>query len=38
VEQVDSAWLKKNRDAAFTQSVQLLVADVKTLLAPGANP
>jgi hypothetical protein len=38
VEQVDPAMLKKHRDASFTQSVQLLVSDVKTLLEPGANP
>jgi hypothetical protein len=38
VEQVDPALFKKHRDASFSQSVQLLVADVQTLLAQGANP
>lgn len=34
VEQVDSAFRKKNRDAIFSASVHLLVTDVQTLLAP----
>jgi hypothetical protein len=38
VEQVDPAVFKKHRDASFTQSVQLLVSDVKALLAQGATP
>jgi hypothetical protein len=38
VEQVDPAVFKKHRDASFTQSVQLLVSDVKTLLAEDAAP
>jgi hypothetical protein len=38
VEQVDPAIFKKHRDASFTESVALLVADVKTLLAQGATP
>jgi hypothetical protein len=28
----------RRHDASFTQSVALLVADVQTLLAPGATP
>lgn len=38
VEQVDPAFLKKHRDASFSESVQLLVADVQSLIAPGATP
>jgi hypothetical protein len=38
VEQVDPAFFKKHRDASFSDSVQLLVADVQTLLTPGATP
>lgn len=38
VEQVDPKFLKKNRDTAFTRSVQLLVADIQTLLGQGATP
>jgi hypothetical protein len=33
VEQVDPKFLKKNRDAAFTASVKLLIADIQTLIA-----
>jgi hypothetical protein len=36
VEQVDPAFFKKHRDASFSDSVQLLVTDVQTLLAPKA--
>jgi hypothetical protein len=36
VEQVDPAVFKKHRDQSFTQSVQLLVKDIQTLLTPGA--
>ena len=36
VEQVDPAFFKKHRDASFSESVGLLVSDVKALLAPGA--
>ena len=36
VEQVDPAFFKKHRDASFTESVQLLVSDVQTLLTPGS--
>ena len=38
VEQVDAKFLKKNRDAAFTASVKLLVTDIQTLLGEGAAP
>jgi hypothetical protein len=38
VEQVDPAFFKKHRDASFTESVQLLVSDVQTLLTPGSAP
>jgi hypothetical protein len=38
VEQVDPALFKKHRDASFSGSVQLLVTDVQTLLAPDATP
>ena len=43
VEQVDFKFRKKNRDAAFTDSVKLLVADIQTLVGqnetlPPANP
>ena len=38
VEQVDPAFFKKHRDASFSESVQLLVADVQQLLTPGATP
>jgi hypothetical protein len=37
VEQVDPAFFKKHRDASFTESVQLLVADVQALVTPGAG-
>jgi hypothetical protein len=37
VEQVDPAIFKKHRDASFTDSVQLLVGDVKALVTPGAQ-
>jgi hypothetical protein len=36
VEQVDPAFFKKHRDVSFSESVGLLVSDVKALLAPGA--
>jgi hypothetical protein len=35
VEQVDPAFFKKHRDASFTESVALLVSDVKALLTTG---
>jgi hypothetical protein len=38
VEQIDPAIFKKHRDASFTESVQLLVADVQALLTPGETP
>jgi hypothetical protein len=34
VEQVDPAFFKKHRDASFSESVQLLVSDIQTLLTP----
>jgi hypothetical protein len=37
VEQVDPALFKKHRDESFSESVELLVSDVQTLLAPGAT-
>lgn len=37
VEQVDPAFFKKHRDASFSESVQLLVSDIQTLLAPDAT-
>jgi hypothetical protein len=41
VEQVDPAFFKKHRDASFSESVQLLISDMKALLdssAAGAPP
>ena len=38
VEQVDFKFRKKNRDAAFTDSVKLLVADIQTLISENATP
>ena len=38
VEQVDPAFFKKHRDASFSESVQLLVSDVESLITPGATP
>ncbi len=38
VEQVDFKFRKKNRDAAFTDSVKLLVSDIKTLIGQNATP
>jgi hypothetical protein len=43
VEQVDFKFRKKNRDAAFTDSVKLLVSDIQTLISqnemgPPGNP
>jgi hypothetical protein len=39
VEQVDFKFRKKNRDAAFTDSVKLLVADIQTLIGQNVtNP
>jgi hypothetical protein len=38
VEQVDPAFFKKHRDASFSESVQLLVSDVQSLITPGAAP
>jgi hypothetical protein len=38
VEQIDPAVFKKHRDASFTESVQLLVADVQALITPDAAP
>lgn len=36
VEQIDSAFFRKHRDASFTESIQLLVGDVQALVTPGA--
>ncbi len=36
VEEVDFAFFKKHRDQAFTAAVKQLVADVQTLVTPGA--
>jgi hypothetical protein len=36
VEQVNPAFFKKNRDATFSATVQLLVADVQALITPDA--
>ena len=38
VEQVDFKFRKKNRDAAFTDSVKLLVADIQTLISQNVTP
>jgi hypothetical protein len=38
VEEVDFAFFKKHRDAAFTQTVKELINDVKTLVDPNAPP
>ena len=38
VEEVDSALRKKNRDTSFSDSVALLVSDVRQLVEPGPNP
>lgn len=38
VEQVDFAFRKRNRDTAFSDTVQQLVGDVQTLLTTGAPP
>ena len=38
VEQVDFKFRKKNRDAAFTDSVKLLVTDIQTLVGQNATP
>ena len=42
VEEVDSAFLKKNRDSSFSDSISLLINDVRQLVEPvpgtGANP
>ena len=38
VEQVDFKFRKKNRDAAFTDSVNLLVADIQTLIGQNDPP
>jgi len=38
VEEVDPAVFKKHRDASFTESVQLLVADVQSLITPNVTP
>ncbi|WP_263384662.1 hypothetical protein [Granulicella arctica] len=38
VEQVDFKFRKKNRDAAFTDSVKLLVTDIQTLIGQDATP
>ena len=38
VEQVDPAFFKKHRDASFSESVELLVSDVQSLITPGAVP
>jgi hypothetical protein len=36
VEEVDFAFFKKHRDAAFTASVKQLISDVQELLSPGS--
>jgi hypothetical protein len=36
VEQINPAFFKKNRDATFSATVQLLVSDVEALITPGA--
>ena len=38
VEEIDSAFRKKNRDADFSATVQQLVFDVQTLLTPNPAP
>jgi hypothetical protein len=38
VEEIDSALFKKHRDEAFSQSIQLLVTDIQSLLTPDATP
>ena len=38
VEQIDFAFRKRNRDVAFSETVQQLVSDVQTLLAPPPPP
>ena len=38
VEEVNFAFFKKHRDAAFTASVKQLIEDVKTLVVPGTAP
>ncbi len=38
VEEVNFAFFKKHRDAAFTASVKQLIEDVKTLVAPSQTP
>lgn len=38
VEEIDPAVFKKHRDASFSESVRLLVADVEDLLTPSAPP
>ncbi len=38
VEQVDFKFRKKNRDAAFSDSVKLLVTDIQTLIGQNAAP
>jgi hypothetical protein len=38
VEEVNFAFFKKHRDAAFTASVKQLIDDVKTLVGPGTTP
>jgi hypothetical protein len=38
VEQVDFKFRKKNRDAAFTDSVKLLITDIQTLVGQNAAP
>ena len=35
VEEVDSAFLQKNRDNSFSDSISLLVSDVRQLIEPG---
>jgi hypothetical protein len=36
VEEVNPAWLKKHRDNAFSDTVELLVSDIHDLITPGA--
>ncbi len=37
VEEVDSAFLKKNRDSSFSDSISLLMSDVKELVEAGST-
>jgi hypothetical protein len=37
VEEVNPAWLKKHRDNAFSDTVELLISDIHDLITPGAE-